>query len=474
MSTKKVQPVTPEAKQFIWRFAMIAGLSGILFGYDASSINDAIGFIQSDFLFNDLAKGILVAALQAGAGVGALIAGFLADRIGRKKSIIISGVLFIVGVLMATVSPDVEVLFIARLIIGFAIGVTSAVTPLYIAELAPAKKRGGMVTLYQLAITIGIFVAFLVGYLLTKEHNWRLMIFLAVIPAAIQVIMMNFSPDTPRFLMLKGRSKEARAVLEKVRGTKNVDAEMNGISEVMAIESGGSYSDIFRRAARPALVAGLGLALIQALTGINTIMYYSTFIFQVAGFTGEGTSELNSLVIGLVNMGTTVVAIRLVNRFPRRTLLLIGTAGMVASLAISGLAMLLHTNATTSGTSVAGWITLIFLITYVICFAFALGPLAWVVISEIFPLAIRGRAASLATSANWWANFVVALSFPVIVANSESRLAICFFGYAVIGIVSFFFIGFLVPETKDRTLEQIEEDLRSGGAESTWRKEVKV
>lgn len=456
---QQTQP-TPRSDSIIWRFAVIAALSGLLFGYDASSINDAISFIQQDFSLDSLEKGIVVAALQLGAGVGALVAGFIADRIGRKNAIIISALLFVGGVTLASITPGAGVLLVARLIIGFAIGVTSAVTPLYIAELAPASKRGGMVTLFQLAITVGIFVAFLAGYALTAEGNWRLMIFLAVIPALVQLVFMRVAPETPRFLMSRGRDDEARAVLTEIDGDEQADAVMTEIRDVMATESSGSYADIFRRAARPALLAGLGLAIIQAITGINVIMYYSTFIFEIAGFTGTGTSELNSLVIGVVNMATTVVAIRLVNRFPRRRLLLVGTGGMVVSLLVAGLALLITSSAGTGSGGLAGWVTLVFVLLYVVCFAFSLGPLAWVVISEIFPLSVRGRAASLATSANWFANFAIALSFPVIVGTSASRLAYAFFGYAVVGVASLWFMARFVPETKDKSLEEIEESLR--------------
>lgn len=451
-------PRTGPSDSIIWRFAIIAALSGLLFGYDASSINDAISFIQQDFDLDSLEKGIVVAALQLGAGIGALVAGFIADRIGRKNAIVISALLFVGGVTLASVTPGAGILLVARLVIGFAIGVTSAVTPLYIAELAPANKRGGMVTLFQLAITVGIFVAFLAGYALTAEGNWRLMIFLAVIPALLQLLFMRVAPETPRFLMSRGREQEARAVLTEIDGDERADAVMTEIRDVIATESAGSYADIFRRAARPALLAGLGLAIIQAITGINVIMYYSTFIFEIAGFTGSGASELNSVVIGVVNMATTVVAIRLVNRFPRRRLLLVGTAGMVVSLLVAGLALLVSSSAGSGG--LAGWVTLVFVLLYVVCFAFSLGPLAWVVISEIFPLAVRGRAASLATSANWFANFAIALSFPVIVGTSPTRLAIAFFGYAVVGLASIWFMARFVPETKDKSLEEIEESLR--------------
>lgn len=453
---------------FIWRFAMIAALSGILFGYDASSINDAIQFIQEDFVFGDTLKGIVVGSLQIGAAVGALLAGFMADRFGRKRTIIISAILFVVGVTLASVSPDVDVLLLARLVIGFAIGVTSAVTPLYVAEISPSDKRGGMVTLYQLAITVGIFIAFLVGYALSGEGNWRLMIFLAVVPAVCQLLFMRMVPESPRFLMTKGRDAEARAVLAKTRGAQESDHIVAEIREVIATEESASYSDIFKRRARPALVAGLGLALIQAFTGINAIMYYSTNIFQVAGFTGGNVSELNSLVIGIVNMATTVVAIRLVLKYRRRSLLLTGTIGMVVSLTIGGLALMLHGQAIAGASEITGWITLVAVIAYVICFAFGLGPLAWVVISEIFPLGIRGRAAALATAGNWFANVIIAVSFPIIVSNSEFRLAIAFFIYALIGLISVAFIARFVPETKDKSLEEIEDALTSQTVEETW------
>lgn len=438
------------------RIAVIAALSGVLFGYDASSINDALEFMASEFGLTALDKGMVVSILLLGAAVGSPFGGVFADRLGRKRSIVIAGCAFILFVLLTATAANVPLLMLGRFGIGLAIGITSAVTPLFIAEMAPSDRRGGLVALYQLAITLGILVAFAVGLALTPQHDWRLMIGLAVVPALVQVLAVLTVPESPRFLVTRGDHEGARRVLQSLRG-RDAEQELADILAAQAESGQGAWADLFAPRNRPALAAGLGIALIQAFTGINAIMYYSTSIFAQAGFTGEGGAQTASLAVGLVNTGVTVGAIWLVNRLPRRTLLFWGLAGMVASLVAGAVGLLLPASPATS------WMTVAAVLVFVASFAFSLGPIAWLVVAEVFPQAIRGRAASFATMGNWAANLVIALTFPVLVGagpDAGKRVAVAFLIYAAVGVASAVFIQRQVPETRGRTLEQIERDLR--------------
>lgn len=258
--------------------AVVASLSGLLFGYDASSINDALPLIKDEFALSDSMKGNVVSILLLGAVIGSLVAGIPADRIGRRWTIIISGALFIVGCTLASwIARNVALLIIGRLVIGVALGITSAVSPLFIAELAPAKHRGGLVMLYQLSITAGILIALGIGHALTASRNWRLMIFLAVIPAGAQIIGMLFVPESPRFLLSIGKPEAALDVLHRIRGSHaQAVLELAEIKLVKEEEGRVSWRDVFGAHFRGPMLAGVGLAVLSALDGINAIMYYST------------------------------------------------------------------------------------------------------------------------------------------------------------------------------------------------------
>ncbi len=459
--TTKITPAIEEAAGggFIWRITFIAGLSGVLFGYDASSINDAIQFITKDFGLGSVLKGVVVSCLLAGAAVGALCGGYLADRIGRKVTIMVSGVLFMFGVFLAALAPEVSVLIVGRIIIGLAIGVTSSVTPLFIAEVAPPDKRGGMVTLFQLSITIGILLAFIAGLALTPTQNWRVMILLAVIPALVQLLAMISVPESPRYLITKGDLEGARKTLAQLRESSDVDSELNDIVQTMQVEKSSKWSHLFSKQVRPAFIAGVGIIMLQAFCGINAIMYYSTNIFEIAGFKGGNASAVASLVIGVINVATTVVAIKLVNKYSRKPLLYAGLSVIVFSLVLGGIALQIES-------TITHIVVLIALITFVIGFAFSLGPIGWLLVSEVFPLSIRGRAAAFATSTNWWANFIVGLSFPILVGSPgiASRVGISFFIFAAISFIGLIFVKTRVPETRNKSLEAIERSLSPGAA----------
>jgi sugar porter (SP) family MFS transporter len=435
-----------------WRVAAIAGFTGVLFGYDISSTNDAIAFMEKRFGLDSLDKGLVVSALLLGALAGALGAGKLADTWGRRPSVILAGLAAAVGALTAAAAPDLAVLLAGRFVIGLAVGVTSAIAPLYIAELAPAHSRGSMVALYQLSLTLGMLAALGVGAAFAPTANWRVMIAAGAVPAVAQVLAMAIVPESPRYLVARDRFDAARRVLTSLRGADDVDRELAEVAQAHRATAGARYRDIFSRAARPAMIIGVGAALMNALVGVGAVIYYSTDVFRAAGIAGP---ELASLAVGVVNTVVTVVAVALIARFRRRPLLLTGLSGIVVSLVVAGVALLLSSSTDT------GWITVIGLLGFIASFAISAGPIAWLIVAEVFPLSIRGRAASFATSTNWAANLVLALVFPLVVGTPgvPERVGLAFLAYAAISAGFIVFVARLVPETKDRTLEQIEADL---------------
>jgi sugar porter (SP) family MFS transporter len=433
----------------VWRLAAVAGFTGVLFGYDISAINDAVVFMQEHFALSSLDRGLVVSALLLGALVGALGAGRLADTWGRRRSIVVAGLAAAAGALLAGLAQNVVMLLGGRVIIGLAVGVTSAIAPLYIAELAPARSRGSMVALYQLSLTLGILAALAVGVVFTPTANWRIMIAAGAVPALAQVLAMAIVPESPRYLMARGRLEDARRVLSRLRPAADVDREMDEMAHVDRATAHTSFRDVFAHSCRPALIIGVGAALMNALVGVGAVIYYSTDIFQTAGV---GNAEVASLSVGALNTVMTIVAVFLIARFRRRPLLFVGLTGIVISLIVAGVSLLVPS---------PGWVTIVGLLGFIASFAISAGPIAWLIVAEVFPLAIRGRAASFATSTNWAANFVLALLFPLFVGTPGDpvRVGIAFCIYAAISAGFIVFTARLVPETKDRTLEEIEADL---------------
>jgi sugar porter (SP) family MFS transporter len=438
------------ASLLVWRLAAVAGFTGALFGYDISAINDAVVFMQRRFALDSLDRGLVVSALLLGALLGALGAGRLADTWGRRRSVVVAGVAAAAGALLAGLAVNVPMLLGGRVIIGLAVGVTSAIAPLYIAELAPARTRGSMVALYQLSLTLGILAALAVGVAFSPTADWRIMIAAGAVPAIAQVLAMAIVPESPRYLAARGRVEDARRVLERLRPPGEVEAELSDITRMDRAVARVRFRDIFARAVRPCLIVGVGAALMNALVGVGAVIYYSTDIFQTAGVTN---AEVASLAVGAVNTIMTLVAVLLIARYRRRGLLLVGLSGIVVGLVVAGVSLLVDA---------PGWITVAGLLGFIASFAISAGPIAWLIVAEVFPLAIRGRAASFATSTNWTANFVLALAFPLFVGTpgDPKKVGIAFFVYAAISFGFIVFVARLVPETKDRTLEEIEAELR--------------
>jgi sugar porter (SP) family MFS transporter len=442
----------PVAKAVLWT-AAITALGGLLFGYDTGVVSGALLFLHSSFgSMTSFDKELVTGLLLVGASVGAVGSGRLSDRIGRRPVILLTAAVFVVGVLGAAFSPTFAFLVAMRFVIGLAVGSASMVVPLYISEVAPPRVRGALVSFNQLAITSGILVSFLVDYGLSSSGNWRLMFGLATIPAVLLFIGMLTQAESPAWLVAHGRTTEARTVLARVRARgHDIDGEIEEIAEL----SGGrvSYRELFRPGVRKLVTVGVLLAIFQQITGINTVIYYAPTLLHQAGL-GNSASLLANVGNGVVNVAMTVLAIKLIDKVGRRVLLITGTAGMALSLiaiattfAIGGS----HLNTTASLIAVAS------LVVYTGSFAIGLGPVFWLLISEIYPVKIRGVSMSVATMANWGANFIVAASFLTLLNAISS--AGTFFLMAALTLTALAYFWKAVPETKGLSLEQIERDL---------------
>jgi len=437
--------------------AAITALGGLLFGYDTGVVSGALLFLKKDFGgLSSFQQELVTSLLLVGAVAGALTAGRLADRIGRRITVLITALVFIVGVLLVAFSPTYPVLLIARIIIGLAVGSASTIVPLYIGEVVPARVRGGLVSLNQLAVTAGILVSYLIDYGLSDSGNWRLMFGLAVIPAATLFVGMLFQKESPHWLIRQDRIDEARDVLKRVRNEDDdVDGEIRDVQEVSRKEAG--VRQLLSPSIRPLVYVGVLLAVFQQITGINTVIYYAPTLLQGAGF-GSSAALLANVVNGAVNVGMTIVAIWLLDRAGRRPLLLSGTAGMAVGMAITACAFL-------GGENLHGALAIVAvigLLVYTGSFAIGLGPVFWLLIAEIYPLRIRGAAMSVATMANWGANFVVTVSFLTLL-NAINGVGVFFlFGFLTLVALAYFWRK--VPETKGRSLQEIEQELTGSKA----------
>jgi SP family galactose:H+ symporter-like MFS transporter len=443
-----------KGNRFVYAVVAFSALGGLLFGYDTGVISGAILFIRKDFALSDFTVEVVISAVLLGAVIGAAFGGDLADRLGRRKLIILAAVIFALAAITTAVVPSVPWLILGRVLVGIAIGIASIAAPLYISEVAPAQMRGSLVSLNQLAITIGIVVSYLVDYALSGIQGWRYMLGLAAVPAIILGIGMLPLPDTPRWLVKHDETAKARAVLKRIRGEANVEDELEEIQTSLKKQSSGR-AELFNPLVKPALIIGVVLAIFQQVTGINTVIYYAPKIFQFAGFVSASSAIFATVGVGVVNVIMTIVAILLLDRIGRRPLLLTGLAGMIFSLGLLSLAFYLP-----SLGGLIGVLSVVGLMIYVGSFAIGLGPVFWLLISEIYPLKVRGLAMSVASEANWGTNLVVALTFLTLIQTVGKSGAFLF--YALAGIAAWIFVYLLLPETKGRTLEEIEEHWRMG------------
>ncbi|MET0304729.1 MAG: sugar porter family MFS transporter [Solirubrobacterales bacterium] len=430
--------------------AAIAGLGGLLFGYDTGVIAGALLFIKGDFGLSSFAQGLVVAAVPIGAVAGAAFAGPAADRYGRRLMILLAAFVFIAGALASAAAPGTEVLVAARIVIGVAIGLASAAAPVYISEVAPPESRGRLVSFFQLAVTIGILVAYLVGLAFDHTEGWRWMLGLGCLPALALAFGMWRMPQSPRWLVMSGDDFAARATLAKIRvdDPDTIDRELEEIKESLD-EKPGAWSELLQPVVKAALVVGVGLAILQQVTGINTVIYYAPTIVEFTGVDSSAGAILAAVGVGVINVAMTLVAMRLLDRAGRRTLLMVGVSGMTISLFTLGLAFV-GGGASTFDSVLA----IASLMVYVASFAISLGPIFWLLNAEIYPLGVRSKAAGVGTMANWTFNFIVSLTFLLLIEELGRSGAFWFYG--AIGALTLVFCWKVVPETKGKRLEDIQ------------------
>ena len=436
------------ARAIVILSAAVAALGGLLFGYDTSVISGAMLFLRTDFHLSDTQLEFAVGVALAGALVGSALAGYSTDRWGRRTVLLATGVGFGVFSVLSGLSFGLISFSVARFFVGACIGVASLVTPLYLAEMSPARIRGALVSLNQLAITVGIVVAYFVDFALAAGRDWRWMFMTAVFPAIVLIAGMILLPESPRWLARQGLRERALQGFHRLGRGDEAEAELREVELALQEEQEG-FGSLFRSGFRVAVFVGVGLAIFQQITGINTIVYYSPEILRMSGYPSAKAAILAAAVIGVANVLVTVVSIFLVDRLGRRLLLLMGTAGMAAALALIGIAF--HQQS-------AGRVIFYEMIGYIISFGIGLGPVMWLLISEIYPTKIRGKAMSLATLSVWGSNWLVAGTFLSLIRAAGP--AETFWIFAVICILAFVFCFAFVPETKGKTLEAIESHWR--------------
>ncbi len=444
---------------WIWLVGAVISVAGILFGYDQGVISGALTGIEKDFHVSTTATEIITSWVTLGALVGALIAGTTADKLGRRPTLLLAGVLFITGAIIEAVAPGTVILVVGRLVVGFAVGVASVAAPLYAAEMAPTRLRGMFISGYQLGITFGIFLAYLVDEML-DAGDWRVMLGASAFVGVALIVLILPLPDSPRWYLKVGRDKEARDALTKVAGDDNPDATIAELKADAAQDVQADWSEVFSKRWRKPLMIGVGLAVFQQITGINAIIYYADKIFDAAGFeTVAQQTAATTWAVGAVNVVATLIAVFFVDKLGRRPLLLAGLVGMTVSLTVVGFAFqelghISHADSSQTSSS-TGTITLIALVVYITSFAFSLGPVVWTVINEIYPRQVRGRMVSVATAVNWLSAWAVSQFFLTLVdALGESET---FWLFAALSVVAFIWIWRTVPETKGHTLEEIEQ-----------------
>ncbi len=431
---------------YVYLISLVAAIGGILFGFDTAVIAGAIGFVKEHFELDAVREGFAVSSVLVGCVFGASFAGMLSDRFGRKKVLLLSAFLFIVSAIGSALPRTLIEFVIARFVGGLGVGAASMLSPLYIAEISPARIRGRLVSLNQFAIISGILLAYIADWLLVGigPTNWRWMFASETLPALFFMVFLVFVPESPRWLTKQGMESDALSTLSRIGGRQHAEQEMKEIKETISLETG-SITQLFQPGLRIALTIGIVLAILQQITGINTVLYYAPRIFASAGY-GQMDSLLMAVIVGIVNLLFTIVALWLIDKVGRKILLLIGSAGMGIFFFLSGCTFHFQFYE-------GPWI-LIFILLYVGSFAMSLGPVVWVVMSEIFPTRIRGRAMSIATVFLWISCFVVSWTFPILVDYISD--AFTFWLYASMCVITFLFVWMIVPETKEKTLEEIE------------------
>jgi SP family galactose:H+ symporter-like MFS transporter len=500
--------------------AVMTACGGLLFGYDVGVISGALLFLGKKFELSDQGQEVVTSAVLVGSFLGALGAGWYTRRFGGRSANMLAGAIFVVGAFASAASGSAETLTMSRLLVGLGIGITAVAAPLYVGEIAPPDRRGLMITLYQLFITIGILVSYIVD--LAAAPHWRIMFGLGAVPGVVLAVGMSFMPSSPRWLASRGRMDEAKKVLDRTLEPSMAERALRDIQNDLESQKGLPHWWLaFRtRAARRALVITTTLAVLQQFIGINAIIYYAPRIFQKAGFADAKAALWATLVVGVVNVVATFITMGMVDKSGRRTLLIWGLTGMVASLGVLGIAFKQFDHAdaqqtaqlssaqnaqyssaqsaektariaaqrvatdpapphnleaatptdaptdvasprdlpsTSQGAETLAWLTLVCVIVYIACFAFSMGPLVWVLIGEMFPLQARGSGNAIACGGNYFANFIVGATFLTLLTKLGASNT--FLIFASVAMFTLLFVLFFLPETAGRTLEEIEQDL---------------
>ncbi|MDE9877958.1 sugar porter family MFS transporter [Staphylococcus pseudintermedius] len=429
----------------------IGALGGLLYGYDMGVISGALLYLKDDIPLNAYTEGLVVSSMLVGAIVGAGLSGPLSEKLGRRRLVFMISIVFIIGALILALAPTMEILVLGRVIIGLAVGGSTAIVPVYLSELAPTDARGSLSSLNQLMITIGILASYLVNYAFAPIEGWRWMLNLAVVPSVILMIGVIFMPESPRWLLEKRGEKAARDVMKLTYPASEIDHEIENMKKINQIADN-TWTVLKSPWLLSTIIIGSVFALLQQLIGINAIIYYAPKIFATAGF-GESTAILSTVGIGVVNVLVTIFAISIIDKIDRKKLLVIGNIGMVASLLImSALIWLIGVNS-------AAWIILLCLTTFIIFFGVSWGPVLWVMLPELFPMRARGAATGIAALVLSIGSLLVAQFFPVL--TDVLQVQQVFLIFAVIGIIAMIFVIKFLPETRGRSLEQIEQDLRA-------------
>jgi len=434
------------SKLYVVLISMVAAFGGLLFGFDTAVISGVIPYIEKYFVLSGTQTGWIVSSLLFGCIIGVLFTGAPSDRFGRKVVLSSAALLFFISAIGAALAQSTLILILFRLIGGVAVGSASVISPMYIAEISPAKKRGRLVALNQLTIVIGILLAFISNSLIAGhgENSWRWMLCVMALPAILLFIALYFIPESPRWLMQKSNSKEAFRVLQIINGTDIAKMEIAAMEQPLNADLSTTFKDVFSPKHRKVIFIGIGLCVFQQFTGINIIMYYAPLIFEKAGLS-INAAIFQTVSIGLINLIFTIIAMRLIDRIGRKPLLLIGS--FVMAIALFMLSW------TFFNTAVSSFLRIVFILVFIGAFALTWGPVMWVLVSEIFPNRVRGKAMSVAVVFLWASNFLITLLFPIFLEKIGGGNTFVFYG--IIVALSFIFTLKYVPETKGKELEEI-------------------
>lgn len=445
-------------KKYSLFIALSAAFGGLLFGYDTAVISGAIGNLTNYFDLTPVETGWAISSALVGCLIGSFFSDYLSNRFGRKATMLVTAILFILNSIGTALPTSFTMFILFRIIGGIGVGIASMVVPMYIAEIAPPKKRGALVGNYQLAIVIGIVVVYFVNYLIALQGDsnwnlsigWRWMFGSEIVPSVLFLIFIFLIPESPRWLFQKGVSAEAIAILKKLNAPEDAALVQTEIENSLHHDTKNQWNSLLNPVFKKALFVGIGLSILQQLTGINAILYYAPEIFKNLGSTAD-TSLFETSILGVINLIFTLLAIKYVDKMGRKPLLYFGSIGMTASLAAVGLFIYFD--------AVGNWV-LPFLLLFMASFSISWGPIVWVLLSEIFPAKIRSLSLAISVFIQWVANFIVTQFFPSLVENQwlkdNFNGAFPFYLFSIICLLSFLFVWKKVPETKNKSLEEIE------------------